>query len=93
MASRRLKANATQPANENQGALIGWRQISEYAGLCASTLIRYTRSDGFPACHLPDKRMFTTKGLVDQWVMARMVIEQESTEKRDYSETGENGLE
>ena len=67
----------TRQPNDDQGTLVGWRQISQYTGLCVSTLIRYTRSDGFPACHLPDKRMFTTKTLVDQWIMARMVIEQD----------------
>ena len=68
--------HATGSASEHQGSLIGWKQISQYTGLCMSTLIRYTRSDGFPACHLPDNRMFTTKTLVDQWIMARMTIEQ-----------------
>ena len=75
---RGFKTNARDLSETSryQGTLIGWKQISQYTGLCMSTLIRYTRSDGFPACHLPDKRMFTTKTLVDQWVMARMVIEQ-----------------
>ena len=75
---RGFKTNAQDlsDANDYQGSLIGWKQISQYTGLCVSTLIRYTRSDGFPACHLPDKRMLTTKTLIDQWVMARMTIEQ-----------------
>ncbi len=77
----------TRQPSDDQGSLIGWRQISRYSGLCVSTLIRYRRDHGFPACHLPDKRMFTTKTLVDQWVMARMVVEQELVEKRDYPES------
>ena len=77
--------HATGSASEHQGSLIGWKQISQYTGLCMSTLIRYTRSDGFPACHLPDNRMFTTKTLVDQWVMARMTIEQGLADPGDNS--------
>ena len=78
MPLRGFKTNARDlsEANSYQGTLIGWKQISQYSGLCVSTLIRYTRSDGFPACHLPDNRMMTTKTLVDQWIMARMTIEQ-----------------
>ena len=75
----------TRQPNDNHGTLIGWKQISQYTGLCVSTLIRYTRSDGFPACHLPDNRMFTTKTLVDQWIMARMTIEQGLADPVDNS--------
>ena len=75
----------TGSASEHQGSLIGWKQISQYTGLCMSTLLRYTRSDGFPACHLPDNRMFTTKTLVDQWIMARMTIEQGLADPVDNS--------
>ena len=77
--------HATGSASEHQGSLIGWKQISQYTGLCVSTLIRYTRSDGFPVCHLPDQRMFTTKSLIDQWIMARMVIEQGLADSVDNS--------
>ena len=88
---------ATREATKNQGGLIGWKAISQYSGLCRSALDRYRHSDGFPVCHLPDKRMFTTKRLVDQWVMARMMVEQELVEKRDCSgnarHTPDNDLE
>ena len=77
---------ATREATDNQGGLIGWKAISLYSGLCRSALDKYRHSDGFPVCHLPDKRMFTTKTLIDQWIMARMVVEQELVEKRDYIE-------
>ena len=76
MAGRRTRRRSIPDAHADQVSLIGWKQISQYTGLCVSTLIRYTRSDGFPACHLPDNRMMTTKTLVDQWIMARMTIEQ-----------------
>ena len=76
MAGRRTRRRSIPDANADQVSLIGWKQISQYTGLCVSTLIRYTRSDGFPVCHLPDQRMFTTKSLIDQWIMARMTIEQ-----------------
>ena len=88
----RIRSNPTRPATDNQGGLIGWKAISQYSGLCRSALDRYRHSDGFPVCHLPDKRMFTTKRLVDQWVMARMVVEQELVEKRDYIETEDQAL-
>ena len=77
MAGRRTRRRSIPECHANQGSLIGWKQISQYTGLGVSTLIKYSRSDGFPVCHLPDQRMFTTKSLVDQWVMARMVIEQD----------------
>ncbi len=64
-------------AKENQGTLIGWEQIHQYLGLCVSTMIRYRRDHGLPICNMPDNRVFTTKNLIDQWVIARM-LEQES---------------
>ena len=85
MAGRRTRRRSIPDANADQVSLIGWKQISQYTGLCVSTLIRYTRSDGFPVCHLPDQRMFTTKSLIDQWIMARMTIEQGLVDPGDNS--------
>lgn len=81
MASRRRKSTATRPPQDNQGGLVGWKAITQYAGLCVTALAKYRRFDGFPACALPDGRMYTSKNLIDQWIMARMVLEQEKAEK------------
>ncbi len=71
------KRYAIRSNTENQGGLIGGKQISQYAGLCLSAVTKYRRLHGFPVCHLPDNRLYTTKSLIDQWIIARQ-LEQES---------------
>ncbi len=77
MPAGRRKSRRTLPAKENQATLIGGEQICQYLGLCISSVIRYRRNHALPVCNLPDGRLFTTKNLIDQWVIARM-LEQES---------------
>ena len=81
----------TGQAKPDQGTLIGWDQISQYLGLCVSTLIRYRRSDGLPVCHLPDGRMFTSKCLIDQWILARLNAEQEPGDQPDIVVPAQQG--
>ena len=74
---------ATGPPKDNQGTLVGWEQISQYLGLCVSTLIKYRRSDALPVCNLPDNRVFSTKNLIDQWVMVRYVEQDKAADQAE----------
>jgi len=71
---------ATRKPQANQGSLIGWSQICEYLGLCVTACIKYRRFEGLPVCKLPDGRMFTSKTLIDQWILARQAVELEPGE-------------
>jgi len=77
------RSRAIGGPNASQGALIGWKQISQYLGLCVSSCIKYRASDALPVCHLPDGRMFTTKVLIDQWILARLQAEQDTGAQPD----------
>ena len=74
---------ATREQQGNQGALIGWKQICEYLGLSVSSCIKYRRLEALPVCHLPDGRMFTSKCLIDQWILARLQAEQDNSAQPD----------
>ena len=54
-----------------QGAIIGVTDIARYCGISLVTVWRWRRLHGFPATTLPDGRIYTTKSLIDKWVMSR----------------------
>ena len=43
--------------------------------MCVQTVGKYRRTAGLPVCCLPDGRLFTTKNLLDQWTIARMIAQ------------------
>lgn len=54
-----------------QGAIIGVADISRYCGISLVTVWRWRRLHSFPATTLPDGRIYTTKSLIDKWIMSR----------------------
>ena len=83
MANGRRKSTATRPPHENQGGLIGGKAISQYLGLCLSAVRKYRRFDGLPVCYLPDGRLYSSKNLIDQWVMVRYVEQDRAADQAE----------
>ena len=57
--------------DKGQGTLIGWRGIAHYLGVCERTACRLSEFQGLPIAKFPDKRVFTSKLLIDRWILAR----------------------
>ena len=57
--------------NQSDDMLIGWKAISRYLGVCCTTARRW-EAHGLPVARLPDGRVAMTKGLIAQWLLARL---------------------
>ena len=53
------------------GAIVGLEQIAALFGKSRWSVARWIRNAGFPAARLPDGTWFTTRSLIDAWVLER----------------------
>ena len=73
-----------KPAVQACGALSGWRAISQYLGVCESTAREWSRRDALPVTWRPDGRVYITKSLIDQWLMAKATLRWKALENGEH---------
>lgn len=66
-----IPATAKNDAKSDVGGIYGWRKIARYLGVCERTAHRWSQEQGLPVASMPDRRVYTTRSLIDQWVLAR----------------------
>ena len=67
--------------NLKQGAfLFGWKQIAAYIGVSPYVAKRWYQKLGFPVLRFAGKRVCTSRGAIDNWVM-RLDLEERRAEK------------
>ena len=74
-------------SRESPDVLIGWGPISRHCCVCERTVARWAKHHGFPACRLPDGRIMTSKSLIDHWIFARQLAEQDMIEELGDSDS------
>ena len=52
--------------------LLTWPLISQYLWVSTTTARRWARVEGLPIAYRPDGRTFTSKSLIDQWILVRV---------------------
>lgn len=65
-----LKKSVRAAHNPAPEMLEGLQAIGNYIGRGESTVIKYITGHGLPATRLPSGKWFTTKRLIDQWILA-----------------------
>ena len=55
---------------EHRGFLYTKREIAEYMGVCPSTVTRLIKSSALPVARQGNGLFFTSKQLLDQWILA-----------------------
>jgi len=55
--------------------LIGGSVIAKYMGCSYRTIYRWRKHLNFPACKLPNGRLAISPAQIDQWLMARYLVQ------------------
>ena len=87
-----------QPSEQQQGVVIGWRDIAQYLGVSVATARRWQLDLGLPIANRGSGaqfRVYTSKSLIDKWIYARATVLRRATlERRDQrarEKAAENG--
>jgi hypothetical protein len=82
-----------QPDSTAQmGTLRNWKAIYLYLGVSESTARRWERLHGLPVMRMPGGEAFTTKNLIDQWVLARVRAQREALQRAREAKARKQGL-
>ena len=65
-----LATKAREPV-DGQGLIHTWGPIAQYLGTSVSTARRWANYYGLPVGHTPAGRVFTSKSMIDQWILAK----------------------